>query len=59
MDAKRSLRKPEEVTPVFGLCYLEEEAELNGVNGCRACDQSPIDANPTYYTTSRDYPDYN
>lgn len=58
MDRKPSPRKPEDVSPVFGLRYLEEEeAEVNGVNGCLMYDQ-PIDEFPTQYTTNCDYTDY-
>ncbi|HEY0603950.1 MAG TPA: herpeto-tandem family RiPP [Herpetosiphonaceae bacterium] len=59
MNTKPSPRKPEDVSPVFGLRYLEEEeAELNGVAGCLAYDQPPIGGDePTYYTTNCDYQD--
>ncbi|HEY0735563.1 MAG TPA: herpeto-tandem family RiPP [Herpetosiphonaceae bacterium] len=59
MDTKPSPRKPEDVSPVFGLRYLEEEeAEVNGVAGCLMYDQPPIDETPTQYTTNCDYTDY-
>ncbi|HEY0603952.1 MAG TPA: herpeto-tandem family RiPP [Herpetosiphonaceae bacterium] len=70
MNTKSSSRKPENVSPVFGLRYLEEEAaEVNGVAGCNVLPELPPDDNggggggnypppPTHYTTNCDYADY-
>ncbi|HEY0603954.1 MAG TPA: herpeto-tandem family RiPP [Herpetosiphonaceae bacterium] len=59
MDTKPSPRTPEDVSPVFGLRYLEEEeAEVNGVNGCLMYDPIEDNPTPTQYTTNCDYTDY-
>lgn len=55
-------RKTEEIAPIFGLRYLEEEdAEINGIAGCNVPLQERfIDdgSGSTHYTTNCDYPDY-
>ncbi|HEY0739514.1 MAG TPA: herpeto-tandem family RiPP [Herpetosiphonaceae bacterium] len=64
MKTKESSRKLEDVSPIFGLRYLEEEeAEVNGVAGCNVPELPPDDNGnplfpPTYYVTNCDYADY-
>jgi hypothetical protein len=61
MHTKQSPRKPEDIAPIFGLRYLEEEeAEVNGVAGCLMPEpRDPGDGSGgTHYTTNCDYADY-
>ncbi|HEY0603953.1 MAG TPA: herpeto-tandem family RiPP [Herpetosiphonaceae bacterium] len=59
MNTKPSPRKPENVSPVFGLRYLEEEeAEVNGVNGCLMAEPRYPGETGSQYTTNCDYTDY-
>jgi hypothetical protein len=52
-------RKTEEIAPIFGLRYLEEEdAEINGIAGCMApIDNGDPGETGTWYTTACDYQD--
>ncbi|HEY0603951.1 MAG TPA: herpeto-tandem family RiPP [Herpetosiphonaceae bacterium] len=61
MNTKSSPREPADVSPIFGLRYLEEEeAEINGIAGCFIVATDPVadgDDDNTYYITNCDYQD--